>query len=49
MIVFGDFIKFIDFYNLFINIFDIAAFYPDFKLINTMEFFMDKIIQFIRH
>ena len=33
---------------LFIYIFDIAVFFPHFKLIKTMEYFIVKIIQFIR-
>ena len=46
-IVFGDFRKVINFYNLFISIINIAAFFPDFKSINTKKYLIVKIIQFI--
>ena len=35
------------FYNLFIYIINIAAFFPDFKSINTKKYLIVKIIQFI--
>ena len=39
---------YINFYNLFIYIINTAAFFQDFKLINSIEYFIFKIIQFIR-
>ena len=39
---------YMNFYNLFIYIINTAAFFQDFKLTNSIEYFTFKIIQFIR-
>ena len=46
--IFGYFTKIVDFYNLLMYAIDIATFFPGFKLINTKEYFIVKIIQLIR-
>ena len=45
--VFGDFLKVISFYNLFIYIINIAAFFLDFKLINAVKYFLGDFLKVI--